>query len=176
MLLFIFIYYYSLLVIIIICYPYYHSLLFFVIPIIILCYLLSLLSFFVICYPYTLITFIIITSNFAFKCHRDEKLVYPVNAISFHPTFGTFSTSGADGYIHTWDKDSRQRLESSVSLGSPIQATCFNRSGSLFAYSLGYDWFKGHEYYEASSKNVIKIHPVAENEVKPRQSAAFRRR
>ena len=115
-------------------------------------------------------------SNFAFKCHRDEKMVYPVNAISFHPTFGTFSTSGADGYIHTWDKDSRQRLESSVSLGAPVQATCFNRTGSLFAYSLGYDWFKGHEYYEASAKNAIMIHPVAENEVKPRQSSAFRRR
>ena len=42
-------------------------------------------------------------------------MVYPVNALSFHPTYGTFSTAGADGYIHMWDKDSRQRLESSVS-------------------------------------------------------------
>lgn len=115
-------------------------------------------------------------SNFAFKCHRDDKMVYPVNSISFHPTFGTFSTSGADGYIHIWDKDSRQRLESSTSLGAPIQATAFNRTGSLFAYSLGYDWFKGHEFYEANAKNAIMIHPVAENDVKPRQSAAFRRR
>lgn len=103
-------------------------------------------------------------------------MVYPVNAISFHPTFGTFSTSGADGYIHVWDKDSRQRLESSVALGAPVQATTFNRNGSLFAYSLGYDWFKGHEYYEAGSKNTIMIHPVNENEVKPRQSSGFRRR
>ena len=115
-------------------------------------------------------------SNFAFKCHRDEKMVYPVNSISFNPTFGTFSTAGADGYIHTWDKDSRQRLESSVALGGPIQATTYNRNGSLFAYSIGYDWFKGHEFYEANSKNVIMIHPVSENEVKPRQSSGFRRR
>lgn len=114
-------------------------------------------------------------SNFAYKCHRDEKLVYPVNAISVHPTFGTFSTAGADGFIHTWDKDSRQRLESSLSLGAPVQATTYNRNGTLFAYSLGYDWYKGHEYYEATGKNSIMIHSVAENEVKPR-SAAFRRR
>lgn len=103
-------------------------------------------------------------------------MVYPVNSISFHPTFGTFATAGADGYIHTWDKDSRQRLESSVALGGPIQATTFNRTGSLFAYSVGYDWFKGHEFYEANSKNSIMIHSVAENEFKPRQSSGFRRR
>lgn len=110
-------------------------------------------------------------SNFAFKCHRDDKNVYPVNAISFHPTFGTFSTAGSDGMIHTWDKDSRQRLESSLSLGGPISATCFNRNGSLLAYAVGYDWYKGHEYYDAKGKNAVMVHPVLESEVKPRASA-----
>jgi mRNA export factor len=116
-------------------------------------------------------------SNFAFKCHRDDKTVYPVNSISFHPTFGTFSTAGSDGFLHFWDKDSRNRLESSVSLGGPIQATCFNRNGSLFAYAVGYDWYKGHEFYDASAKNSIKVHPVDEAEVKPRNASnTFARR
>jgi hypothetical protein len=37
--------------------------------------------------------------NFAFKCHRDtdhgRNNIYAVNAISFHPVYGTFSTAGS---------------------------------------------------------------------------------
>ena len=62
-----------------------------------------------------------------------------------------------------------------MSLGGPVQATCFNRNGNLFAYAIGYDWYKGHEYYDASAKNFIKVHPV-EEEVKPRNTAFSRRR
>lgn len=47
--------------------------------------------------------------NFSFKCHRESPPgqssatnVYSVNAISFHPTFGTFSTAGSDGTFHFW--------------------------------------------------------------------------
>ena len=36
--------------------------------------------------------------NFAFKCHRENNLdIYSVNCIAFHPTFGTFATTGSDG-------------------------------------------------------------------------------
>jgi mRNA export factor len=40
------------------------------------------------------------SSDFAFKCHRDtdgERVIYAVNAISFHEGYNTFSTAGADG-------------------------------------------------------------------------------
>lgn len=45
--------------------------------------------------------------NFSFKCHRENPStgianVYSVNDISFHPTFGTFSTAGSDGTFHFW--------------------------------------------------------------------------
>ena len=83
-------------------------------------------------------------NNFAFKCHRDGNNIYSVNSIAFHPVYGTFCTAGSDGYMHFWDKDSRQRLESSVHLGNTITSTCFNRNGTLFAYSLSYDWSKVH--------------------------------
>lgn len=39
-------------------------------------------------------------TDFAFKCHRDtdgERIIYAVNAISFHDGFNTFSTAGSDG-------------------------------------------------------------------------------
>lgn len=114
--------------------------------------------------------------NFAFKCHRDGNNIYAVNSISFHPVYGTFCTAGSDGYIHFWDKDSRQRLESSVSLGHPVTATAFNRTGNLFSYSLSYDWSKGHEFYNANEKNSLMIHVVQENEVKSRTATGLNRR
>jgi mRNA export factor len=105
---------------------------------------------------------------FSFKCHRDDKNVYSVNAISFHPTFGTFSTAGADGNFVFWDKDSKQRLKSFPQVGGPISCTGFNRNGSIFAYSVSYDWSKGHEHYPAGTPNKIFLMPVKEEDVKPR--------
>lgn len=121
-------------------------------------------------------TLCVFSLNFAFKCHREGNNAYAVNAISFHPTYGTFTTSGSDGTIHFWDKDSKQRLESTTSLGQPITATAFNRNGNLYAYALSYDWSKGHEYYQAGAKNSIMIHPIQDNEVKPRTGSLLRRR
>jgi WD40 repeat protein len=37
--------------------------------------------------------------------------IYSVDCITFHPTFGTFATTGSDGTFNFWDKDSRQRLK-----------------------------------------------------------------
>jgi cell cycle arrest protein BUB3 len=39
------------------------------------------------------------SSKYAFKCHRVQDRVYPVNAIEFHPRFGTFATGGCDGNV-----------------------------------------------------------------------------
>jgi mRNA export factor len=107
--------------------------------------------------------------NFAYKCHREASdLVYPVNAIAFHPVHQrVLVTAGADGYMHTWDKERRQRLESSVHLGSAVTSVAFNADGSLFAYGLGYDWLKGHEYYSATSRSAVLLHTV-QDEFKPK--------
>ena len=80
-----------------------------------------------------------IGSRYAFKCHREktdtEEVIYPVNAVAFHPMyetrhrtharlplaavtagksvpgrFGTFATGGCDGYVNFWDGDNRKRL------------------------------------------------------------------
>lgn len=117
---------------------------------------------------------VLCSNNFAFKCHREGNNAYSVNAISFHPIHGTFSTAGSDGFIHLWDKDSKQRLESSPNLGSPIPCTAFNRNGNYLAYALSYDWSKGHEHYQPGAKNTIMIHPCQDSELKPR-TTRFRR-
>lgn len=86
--------------------------------------------------------------NFSFKCHRDDqKNVYAVNALSFHPVYGTFSTAGADGTISFWDKDSKQRLKSFPNMGGTIASTTFNRNGTIFAYAVSYDWTKVRSEY-----------------------------
>lgn len=44
--------------------------------------------------------------KYAFKCHRRSEagrdLVYPVNAIAFHPIFGTFATGGRQDFVKAW--------------------------------------------------------------------------
>lgn len=114
--------------------------------------------------------------NFAFRCHREGNNAYAVNDIAFHPNYGTFLTAGSDGAIHFWDKDSKQRLESFTNLNSPIPCTAFSRTGSYLAYAQSYDWSKGHEHYQAGSRNAVMIHTVQDSEVKPRTSSLLRRR
>jgi len=72
------------------------------------------------------------TKNFAFKCHRSNEEIFAVNAISFHPTHGTFATAGSDGMFTFWDKDNRQRLKQFATCHYPITATKFSARGNLF--------------------------------------------
>ncbi|KAG9304958.1 hypothetical protein G9A89_003127 [Geosiphon pyriformis] len=112
------------------------------------------------------------TASFSFKCHRENNVnVYAVNAISFHPLHGTFSTAGSDGTFNFWDKDSKQRLKGFSTINVPIVATTFNRNGTIFAYGAGYDWSKGYQqptYQTQQTKDAVYLHSVKEEDVKPR--------
>ena len=37
--------------------------------------------------------------------------VYPVNALAFHPSYGTFATGGCDGKVIMWDGQNKIRLQ-----------------------------------------------------------------
>ncbi|CAH1759327.1 4176_t:CDS:2 [Entrophospora sp. SA101] len=105
------------------------------------------------------------------KENQEGNNVYSVNAISFHPVYGTFSTAGSDGTFIFWDKDSKSRLKGFASVGTPITASDFNRTGTIFAYAVSYDWSKGYlQYPQLPSKNAIYLHAVKEEDVKPKQS------
>ncbi|KAH9945304.1 Poly(A)+ RNA export protein [Epithele typhae] len=114
------------------------------------------------------------SNNFSFKCHRrdqspttkDQSLVYAVNDISFHPIHGTFSTCGADGTINFWDKDARTRLKSFDPAPGPVPCAAFNRSGTIFAYALAYDWSKGHSGMTPGHPNKLMLHACKDDEVK----------
>lgn len=102
--------------------------------------------------------------NFAFKCHRQDKDVYPVHSIHFN-RFGTFSTAGGDGEYRFWDKDHRQRLHTGPRSNLPITCGKFNATGDIYAYAVSYDWCKGSAHYNPSAKGGIKLHNVLESEV-----------
>jgi mRNA export factor len=118
-------------------------------------------------------------NNFSFKCHRGNPVnnasnVYAVNAISFHPQHGTFSTAGSDGTFHFWDKDAKHRLKGYPEVGGSITATDFNRTGSIFAYAVSYDWSKGYQFNNQQYPCKIMLHPVQADECKPRPKTAKR--
>ncbi|KAF7327582.1 Poly + rna export protein [Mycena kentingensis (nom. inval.)] len=87
-------------------------------------------------------------------------IVYAINDISFHPVHGTFSTAGAD--------DARNRLKSFDAAPAPITATAFSRDGAIFAYSIGYDWSKGHGGMTPGHINKLMLHACKDEEVKKR--------
>ncbi|KAK7032818.1 WD40-repeat-containing domain protein [Favolaschia claudopus] len=112
-------------------------------------------------------------SNFSFRCHRNndkpnETHVFAVNDISFHPVHGTFSTCGSDGTFCFWDKDARSRLKAFNPAPGPISSSAFNRDGSIFAYSVAYDWSKGHSGMTPGHPNKIMLHACTDEEVKKR--------
>jgi mRNA export factor len=108
------------------------------------------------------------SKNFSFKCHRTQQEILAVNAIDFHPSFGTFVTAGGDGTYVFWDKDHRQRLKSFNTTNYPITCGKFNAQGDLYAYGTCYDWSRGHEHNHPQNPVKILIHRVLETEAKPK--------
>jgi mRNA export factor len=94
--------------------------------------------------------------------------------------------TGADGTIGFWDKDARIRLKSTGffflfctvilfidaiafdAAPGPISASDFSRDGSIFAYSVTYDWHKGHGGMTPGHPNKIMLHGCKDEEVKKR--------
>ncbi|KAG8878273.1 hypothetical protein FRB97_002672 [Tulasnella sp. 331] len=112
--------------------------------------------------------------SYSFKCHRkdlpntrDGTNVYSVNTVNFHLQQGsTFSTSGSDGNFCFWDRDQRMRLKTFDTAPGPIACTAFNRSGTMFAYAVSYDWSKGYAGMTPGHVNKVMFHMVKEDEVK----------
>jgi mRNA export factor len=108
------------------------------------------------------------TKSFAFKCHRHNTDIYPVNAVDCHPN-DTFASAGADGTFHFWDKDAKTRLAAFESFKKlcPITACKFSPRGDMFFYALSYDWSKGYSgNTDPALTKRIMFHSVAEATLK----------
>jgi len=107
--------------------------------------------------------------KYAFKCHRakvgDTEHVYPVNALAFHPGFGTFATGGCDGLVNIWDARAKKRLCRLPKMPVGIAALDFNHDGSLLAIASSYTYEEGDKEH---GPDAVVVRTVAEAEVKPK--------
>ncbi|WOL16952.1 mitotic checkpoint protein [Canna indica] len=110
--------------------------------------------------------------KYAFKCHRKSEAgrdtVYPVNAIAFHPIYGTFATGGCDGYVNVWDGNNKKRLYQYSKYPTSIAALSFSRDGRLLAIASSYTFEEGDTPHEP---DAIFVRNVNEVEVKPKPKA-----
>ena len=112
------------------------------------------------------------------QCHRlkmpngDEK-IYPVNAIAYHPTHGTFVTGGADGTVCSWDGAAKKRIVALPTFGAPVTSVAFSDDGALLAVAASYDWSAGDPAALPAPPpaDAIYIRTVAPAEVAPKPRA-----
>nr|GME03296.1 mitotic checkpoint protein BUB3.1 [Ipomoea batatas] len=109
------------------------------------------------------------SKKYAFKCHPKSEvgrdIVYPVNAIAFHPIYGTFATRGCDGFVNVWDGNNKKRLYQYSKYPVSIVALSFNRDGRLLAVASSYTFEEGQKPHEL---DTIFLRSVNEVEVKPK--------
>ncbi|TFJ85142.1 hypothetical protein NSK_003565 [Nannochloropsis salina CCMP1776] len=101
--------------------------------------------------------------RYAFKCHRQDDLVYPVNAVAFHPTHGTFATGGCDAMVYTWDGQNKKRLAHLGPYKTSIAALSYNFDGSLMAIAASYTYEEGEKEHPP---DAVYLRCPLEGEVK----------
>ncbi|KAF2797832.1 mitotic checkpoint protein-like protein BUB3 [Melanomma pulvis-pyrius CBS 109.77] len=75
--------------------------------------------------------------KYAFKCHRqtvdDKDMVYPVNALAFHPVHGTFASGGGDGVVALWDGVAKRRIRQYQRFPASVATIAFSGDGKYVA-------------------------------------------
>ena len=104
--------------------------------------------------------------KYAFKCHRVGDVVYPVNAIAFHPVHGTFATGGCDGQVVLWDARHKKRLVALPRLETSVACLAFSKGGDagrLLAVAQSYTFEEGEKDHPPDQ---IYVRELFEHEVK----------
>eukprot|EP00455_Lapot_gusevi_P037281 TRINITY_DN4164_c0_g1_i3.p1 TRINITY_DN4164_c0_g1~~TRINITY_DN4164_c0_g1_i3.p1 ORF type:complete len:331 (+),score=50.72 TRINITY_DN4164_c0_g1_i3:58-1050(+) len=110
--------------------------------------------------------------KYAFKCHRtslnNTQYVFPVNAIAFHPGYGTFATGGCDGVVNVWDGELKKRVCQYPNLPTSVASLDFNATGSLLAIASSYTYEEDDKDHPA---DAIYIRKVLDHEVRPKSKS-----
>jgi len=105
---------------------------------------------------------------FKFKCHRGANGdIFPVNAIAFHPLYGTFATGGGDASVCTWDWENQRRLNLASHYLNSISSLDFNSTGSLLAIAVSYTFEHGEDPVK-EKRNAVVIRTTKDHHVKPK--------
>lgn len=97
--------------------------------------------------------------KYAFKCHRqaadDVDVVYPVNALAFHPGYGTFASGGGDGVVALWDGVAKRRIRQYQKYSSSVAALGFSGNGRYLAIAVSPGFEDGRDDVV---EGEVKIH------------------
>lgn len=107
--------------------------------------------------------------KYAFKCHRqtveDVDVVYPVNALSFHPVHGTFASGGGDGVVALWDGIAKRRIRQYQKYPASVAALSFSSSGKYLAIAVSPGFEDGKDDIEPGTVQIF-IRELGETEAK----------
>ncbi|KAG9292830.1 hypothetical protein G9A89_016192 [Geosiphon pyriformis] len=107
--------------------------------------------------------------KYAFKCHRKVidgvDTVYPVNALAFNPTHGTFASGGADGVVNIWDGFNKKRLRQYPSYPSSVASLSFSCDGRFLAVASSYTFEEGEKDHPPDSKTNADLNSWEANEM-----------
>ncbi|KAI8329520.1 WD40-repeat-containing domain protein [Chlamydoabsidia padenii] len=105
---------------------------------------------------------------FVFKSHRqilgNSIMVYPVNALSFHPKYGTLATGGSDGVVNIWDGIHRKRIMQLPKYPEEVSNVAFNHDGSQLAIAYSYTYDEGER---SKTPEAIYIKHMDDTDCKP---------
>ena len=96
---------------------------------------------------------------------RGVDTVYPVNALAFHPIYGTFASGGCDGLVNVWDGANKKRLCQFRKYPTSIASLSFNCDGTKLAVASSYTFEEGEKDHPLDE---IFIRSISENEAKPK--------
>lgn len=111
--------------------------------------------------------------KYAFKCHRltDDAgvdVVYPVNALAFHPVHTmTFASGGGDGHVSLWDGGAKRRIRQYQKFPSSVAALGFSSDGKYLAVGVSPGFEDGKEDGEGMVSVVIR--ELVEGEAAPKK-------
>uniref|UniRef100_A0A914HJ19 Mitotic checkpoint protein BUB3 n=1 Tax=Globodera rostochiensis TaxID=31243 RepID=A0A914HJ19_GLORO len=109
--------------------------------------------------------------KYAFKCHRVKEetgeLIYPVNAVAFHPVHRTFATGGSDNIVNMWDPFNRKRLCQFRKFPSSIVSLSFSPDGGMLAIASTY-MYEEERDPNPVPESSLTIRRMTELEVRPK--------
>ncbi len=130
--------------------------------------------------------------KYAFKCHRQAStttsssaadggqttttttttdVVYPVNALAFHPVHhGTFASGGGDATAALWDAAAKRRMKVYPRFPDSVAALAFSADGRLLAAAVcpGLESGMGDDEYSAEGRARIVVRELSETEARPK--------
>ncbi|OTB12721.1 hypothetical protein K445DRAFT_181058 [Daldinia sp. EC12] len=118
--------------------------------------------------------------KYAFKCHRTAHpqpdgsgattdVVYPVNALAFHPVHGsTFASGGGDATVALWDAEAKRRMKVYQKFADSVAALAFSSDGRYLAVGVCPGFETGMEDYSGEGRTKIFVRELGENEALPK--------